>query len=100
MTENGCKLLENGWKWLEMPGMAGNGRNGWTWLDMAGNDWKVLEMTGMADIAGNVWKQMETTGNEGDGWDRVYRNRNFLSSPSSNSAQNLIYVRARAEPSS
>ena len=49
MAGNGC----NGWKWLEMAGiarmakMAGKllemAENSWKWLIMAGNDWKWLE---------------------------------------------------------
>ena len=32
-------MAGNGWKWLEMAGMAGNGQNGWKGLDMAKNHW-------------------------------------------------------------
>ena len=35
----------NGWKWLEMDGMAGHSWKWLEWLEIAGNDWKWLEMT-------------------------------------------------------
>ena len=57
-----------------MDEMAGNVRIFWKWLDMAGNGWKVLEMAGIADMAENVWKWMEITGNGWDGWEKPLLN--------------------------
>ena len=47
---NGWKWLEiagmagNGQEWLKMDGIAGNGWNGWKWLEMAENSRKLLEI--------------------------------------------------------
>ena len=41
MTENSGKGLDmagNGWKWLEMAGIAENGLKRLEWLNMTGND--------------------------------------------------------------
>ena len=55
----------NGWKWLEIGGITGNGKmamagHAWTWLTMAAmaeNCFKMLEM------AENGWKCLEMTRN-------------------------------------
>ena len=67
-------MTGNGWKWLDMAGMAGNCCKCQLWLEIASNGLKQLK------IAGNCWQAVKGT-REFHKRSRNSKNRNRVPSP-------------------